>query len=310
VKRTFTASAGRPAVVVLLFTILFTAAGRAADLQPDTIKAWEQYLEEKETEVKSAAGAQLVAANVAANVAVNDDRNFWAQLRSGKILVVPAGPNVPRRVPSGLIHDWIGTAFIPDATISQVLAAIRDYDRYKDMYRPGVVDSSACTAMADEDTFSLLLVTRSFFAKSALEGDFRAKYFRVGERRWYSILESTRIQEIEGYGGADARLLPEGEGSALIWRAASITRYEERNGGVVVQFEAMALSRDIPGALRWMIDPVVRRVSRESVQASLQKTRDAVESNRSLAIGAQNRQRTGVSGSQARRCSPPALKGG
>jgi hypothetical protein len=308
VKRTFTASAGRTAIVVLLFTILCTAAGRAADLQPETIKAWEQYIEAKETEVKSAAGAQLVAAhmaaNVAANVAVNDERSFWAQLRSGKILVVPAGPNIPRRVPSGLIHDWIGTAFIPDATISQVLAAIRDYDRYKNMYRPGVVDSSACTAMADEDTFSLLLVTRSFFAKSALEGDFRAKYFRVDERRWYSILESTRIQEIVDYGGADARLLPEGEGSALIWRAASITRYEERDGGVVVQFEAMALSRDIPGALRWLIDPVVRRVSRESVQLSLQKTRDGVESNRSTAIAAQNWQRTGVSVSRARRCTP------
>ncbi|HEY6347617.1 MAG TPA: hypothetical protein VIY49_39505 [Bryobacteraceae bacterium] len=296
-KRTLTASAGRTAVVVLLSTILFTAAGRAADLKPETIKAWEQYIEEKETEVKSSARAPLIAPD--------DDRNFWTQMRSGKILVVPAGPNIPRRVPSGLIHDWIGTAFIPDATLPQVLAAIRDYDGYKNMYRPGVVDSRACMAMEDEDTFSLLLVNRSFFGKTALEGDFRAKYFRVDERRWYSILESTRIQEIVGYGGADARLLPEGEGSALIWRAASITRYEERDEGVVVQFEAMALSRDIPGALRWVIDPVVRRVSRESVQLSLQKTRDAVESNRPLAIGAQNRQRTGVNGSEARRCSLP-----
>jgi hypothetical protein len=296
VKRTFTASAGSTAVVVLS-AILLTAVGRAADLKPETIKAWEQYIKEKKTEAKSSAGAPLVAANV--------DGNFWTQLRNGNILVAPAGQNIPRRVPSGLIHDWIGTAFIPDATIPQVLAAIRDYDRYKNMYHPGVVDSRACTTTEREDTFSIVFVNRSFFAKSALEGDFLAKYFRADERRWYSILESTRIQEIVGYGGADARLLPEGDGSALIWRAANITRYEERDGGVVVQFEAMALSRDIPGALRWIIDPVVRRVSRESVQLSLQKTRDAVESDRALANGTQNRQGTGVSGSQAQRCSLP-----
>jgi hypothetical protein len=296
VERTFEARAGRMAVVVLLSTILFPAAGRAEDLKPETIKAWEQYIEEKKAEAKSSANAPLVAANV--------DSNFWTQLRNGNILVAPAGPNIPRRVPSGLIHDWIATAFIPGATILQVLAAIRDYDRYKNMYRPGVVDSRVCTATEDEDTFSLVLVNRSPFAKRTLEGDFRALYFRVDERRWYSIFESMRIQEIAGYGGADERLLPAGDGSGLIWRAASITRYEEGDGGVVVQFEAMALSRDIPGALRWMIDPVVRRVSREYVQLSLQKTRDAVESNPSLPIAAPNRQRTGASGSQARRCSP------
>ena len=245
----------------------------------------------------SSAGAPPVAANVASN----DDRNFWTQMRNGEILVVPAGPNIPRRVASGLIHDWIGTAFIPEATVSQVLAAIRDYDRYKNVYRPGVVDSRGCTVTENEDTFSLVLVNRSSFAKRALECDFRARYFRVDERRWYSILESTRIQEIAGYGDAGARLLPEGEGSGLIWRAANITRYEERDGGVVVQFEAMALSRDIPAALRWIIDPVVRRVSREYVQLSLQKTRDAVESNRAHAIAAQKRQCTGVSGSRAGR---------
>jgi hypothetical protein len=295
VKRTFTASAGRTAVAVLLSTILFTAAGRAADLKPETIKAWEQYIEEKESEVKSSARAPLVAAN--------DKGDFWTQLRNGSILVAPSGPNIPRRVPSGLIHDWIGTAFIPAATLPQVLAAIRDYDGYKNVYRPGVVDSRTCTVTEGEDTFSLEFVNRSFFAKRAWEGDFRSLYFRVDERRWYNILESTRIQEIAGYGGAAARLLPEGDGSDLIWRAASITRYEERDGGVVVQFEAMALSRDIPGALRWMIDPVVRRISRESVQLSLQKTRDAVESNPSLAVAAPNRKGTSISGSQARRCS-------
>jgi hypothetical protein len=248
--------------------LLIAVGGRAADLKPETIKAWDQYVQEKKSEATSFTGL----------VAAKDGRDLWAELQSGRILVAPVGPKLPRRVPSGLIHDWMGTAFIPSATILQVLAVVRDYDRYKNIYRPGVIDSNGCVATEDEDRFSLVLMNKSFFTKTALKGDYRARYFRLDDNHWYSIVESTRIQEVENYGGADACLLPEGEGSGLIWRAASITRYEARDGGVIVQFEAMALSRDIPEALRWMIDPIVRHLARESVQLSLQKTRDAVRS--------------------------------
>ena len=210
---------------------------------------------------------------------MNDQHYSWVALRSGKIIVAPAGPNMPKRVPSGLIHDWVGAAFIHHAAIPEVLAAVRDYDRYKDVYRPSVVASSLSSVTEGEDRFSLLLMNRSLFVKKALEGDYRASFVRLDDRRWYSIAGSTRIQEIEGYGGAEAHLLPEGEGTGLIWRAHSITWLEERDGGVFIQFEAMVLSRDIPAALRWMVDPVVRRVSRESLQLSLQQTREAVESN-------------------------------
>lgn len=254
-------------------TLLLAIAARAADLKPETVSAWEEYVKGKNVAAKSFVNAPIVVA----------DSDSWAALRSGKVLVAPAGANIPRRVPSGLVHDWIGTAFIPNATIPQVLAAVRDYDRYKNVCRPGVVDSRTCLTAEDEDQFSLVLINKALLVKKALEGDYRATYFRLDDHRWYSIAESTRLQEIEGFGGADTHLLPDGEGTGLIWRAHSISRYEERDGGVVIQFEALVLSRDVPAALRWMIDPTIRRVSRESIQLSLQQTRDAVQSNLAVA---------------------------
>jgi hypothetical protein len=155
--------------------LLMAASGRAADLKPETLKAWDQYIEEKTSQAKSLAHAPLVGAN--------DDRDLWTELRSGEILVAPAGPKQPRRVPSGLIHDWMGTAFIPSATVLEVLAVVRDYDRYKDVYRPGVIDSQACVATKDEDCFSLALMNRSFFTKKAFKGDYRARYFRLDDNR-------------------------------------------------------------------------------------------------------------------------------
>ena len=62
-----------------------------------------------------------------------------------------------------------------------------------------------------------------------------------------------------------------------------MTRYEEREGGVYIEIEAIALSRDIPASLRWLVEPVVRRVAKASLTNSLQQTRDAVKSSCSLA---------------------------
>jgi hypothetical protein len=73
-----------------------------------------------------------------------------------------------------------------------------------------------------------------------------------------------------------------GEGSGLIWRLFSIARYAQRDGGVYVELEAIALSRDIPPTFRWLIEPIVRRVSRGSLLTSLQQTENAVRLNAEL----------------------------
>jgi hypothetical protein len=76
--------------------------------------------------------------------------------------------------------------------------------------------------------------------------------------------------------------LPQDHGTGIIWRLYSIARYQERDGGVYVELEAIALSRDIPGALRWLVEPIVRRVSRSSLVLSLQETADAVRSSTNI----------------------------
>jgi hypothetical protein len=50
---------------------------------------------------------------------------------------------------------------------------------------------------------------------------------------------------------------------------------ERFDGGVYVELEAVALSRAVPGGLRWVVDPIVRRTSRASIHVSLEKTGEA-----------------------------------
>jgi hypothetical protein len=127
-----------------------------------------------------------------------------------------------------------------------------------------------------DDKFSLLLVNQSVLVKTAIETECQSTLTRVSDKRWYGETSATRIQEIQDYGRMDEHRLAVGEGGGYLWRIASNMRFEERDGGVYIELEAMALSRDIPMSLRFIVDPIVRRVSRNSLAESLRQTDQAV----------------------------------
>jgi hypothetical protein len=98
----------------------------------------------------------------------------------------------------------------------------------------------------------------------------------LDDRRFYAISRTTRVQEVEEYGQPGEYRKPDGEGSGYIWKLYSVARLEERDDGVYIELEAMALSRKIPAAFRVVADPIVRRVSRNSLLISLKQTEEAV----------------------------------
>ena len=116
----------------------------------------------------------------------------------------------------------------------------------------------------------------ALFVTAVLESQFATADFPVDAARWYIVGDSTRVQEIENYGRPNEHLLPPDHGRGFIWRLHSITRYEERDGGVYVEMEAIALSRDIPAAVRWFVAPAIARFSQSEIMTSLRQTREAV----------------------------------
>jgi len=124
----------------------------------------------------------------------------------------------------------------------------------------------------------MLLQHKVLFITAAIEGEFLAHDVKVDSRRGYSVADTVQVQEIENYGHAAERLLPSGTGNGYIWRLHSNARYEERDGGVYLELEAMALTRDIPASVRWLVNPVVNHLSTNSLATTLQQTRDAVNS--------------------------------
>ena len=256
--------------MIPLITLFFPATIHAARLEPITSKQWEEYVESASMRMEQ----RLSPGKTFLWVDEIPDR--LAKVRAGDVVVSPVGPQNPKRVPSGLIHDWVGAVFIAHATLRDVLDVVNDYARYKDWYQPTVIDSKVITTSKTTDRFRMLLVNRSLLLKTAFDTDYESCYVHVDDRRGYSVFRTTRVQEIEEYGAATQHTLHEGEGSGIIWRLFGIARYIERDGGVYIELEAIGLSRDIPASLRWIVEPIVRRVSRGSLSTSLRQTANAV----------------------------------
>ena len=266
---------------------------RAEELKKETIRSWDEYIQTLRGQMQD----RLQPNGRFLWVDEEPERN--RQVRAGKILVSPGGEKVQQPVTSGLIHDWIGAAFIPGAKLDDVLAVVRDYDRYKVFYKPNVIDSKSFNTNDAADRYSMLLVYRQVVGTVALDGEYEACFLQLTDKQWYSVSYTTRVQEIRDYAQPGERKLPPGEGNGYIWRGYSLGRYEERDGGVYIEQETIALSREIPTALRWLAEPIIRHVSKNELRTSLQQTEEAVRSRAGSAHPLARREATGATCSAA-----------
>jgi hypothetical protein len=262
---------GRTAALPWLVMLALPVEMSAATLKSETVAAWDDYLQTVNGNLQDRArGGGSFLWTLA-------DAERAAKIRGGEIVVVPAPGQNPKKVPGGLIHHWMGAMFLPNLRLEDILDVTRDYDRYKEFYRPFVMESKAIARGNSSDIFSMLLMNKVFLSKTALDADYEVTNVRLDDHRFYSISKTTRVQEIEEYGQPGEYWKPQGQGGGYIWKLYSIARLEQRDGGVYLEIEAVGLSRDIPVAVRFVVDPIVRRVSRNSLLISLQQTKEAVD---------------------------------
>ena len=257
-------------LTLLVAALLFSVPAHAANLKAETVTAWDDYVQ---------------SVNVILQDRVRPGGSFlWtyeeperiAKVHRGEIVVAPAPGPSPRKVRGGLIHHWIAAAFLPNVKLDDILEITQDYDRYQEFYRPSVIASKTVAREDSNDYFSMQLMNKAFFLKTTLDADYHATKVRLDDRNFYSVSRSTRVQEIDDYGRPSQHRMPEGQGGGYIWKLFSIGRLAQRDGGVYIELEAIALSRDIPAALRFVVDPVVRSVSRSALLTSLTQTEEAV----------------------------------
>jgi len=272
----------------LLAVALFAGTLAAAELQEATASAFDTYV--AAAEARSATPFLWLDTRPAA-----ERQRLLADLKKGELVIErlrvrPGGRELG--VPDGLIHHWLGTVFIPNATAADAVKLLQDYDRHAAIYAPTVARSrllSRSTSKAplpvaptsraplsgapgDEFRFSLRFVMTKVITV-VVDGEHHARFAWLGPGRARSWIRSTRLAEVTGAGTSAEREEPPGQGGGYLWRLNSYWRFDERDGGVYLECESVSLTRDIPFGLGWIVGPFVTSLPRESLEFTLQTTR-------------------------------------
>ncbi len=232
-------------------------------LKKETLLAFSAYVREAEAAMQQ--GPFLWSDGCAARL---------QQVRQAKTLAELWSGQRPIQAPDGLIHDWIGAAFAPGTTVRKTLALIQDYDNHKNIYKPEVIDSKLIRRDGDDFRIYLRLMKKRLITV-VLDTWHDVHYSSPDPERAACRSYTTRICEVEDAGKpAEILILPD-HGYGFLWRLYSYWRFQERDSGVHLECRAISLTRDVPKGLGWIIDPIVNKLPKQSLIATLESTRRA-----------------------------------
>jgi hypothetical protein len=249
----------------------------AAELQRQTAQAYDRYIELTAAQVTAElaqSGPYLWVERLPPEQRAPDEE----QLRNGQVVIerldtLDSGKTIP--VPGGIIHHWIGTVFVPGATLGETLAFMQDYDHKTEYFKPDIVRSKILRHDGD-DYFVLLRFYNKKIITTVIDTDQEIHYHVVDSTHAYSRSRTTRVQEVENAGRSDEKLAAEGHDRGFMWRMNTYWRFEEKDGGTYVECQAISLTRDIPTGLGWMVGSFVTSVPRESLTFTLTTARTAL----------------------------------
>lgn len=242
-------TAGRYVLLGFSFAT-FTCGLRAQQpLKPQTLNDFECYVQSAEARM-TARKTFLVAES---DSAMND------QLVRGKKIVLAAqsGAN-PRKITGAMLYDWIGTVFIPGATLDRMIRMLQDYD-HRAQYFSEVVASSKLLCRTGEGHFGYSMRLKE---PAVIDSDNDVVWEKVDARHWRCRSYSTKVRE-EKEKGYLLRLY-------TYWRVA------EADKGVYVEGEAIELSGEF-GSMTRALGSLFMGISPEkSLRRSLNSMREAM----------------------------------
>ena len=264
-----------PAILICFLTL--STAASAAELKPQTAAAFDKYV--AATQQRFAAELKPGGPFLYIDEFSADERNGdYARLRNGEILIKKLhtrAPGVHKDVPDGMVHHWVAVVFVPGVTLGQVLPVVKDYDHRAELYKPEVTLSRLISHQGNDYKIFLRLYQKKF-TTVVFNSDYNVHWGEVTPSEYYSNSISTRITQVKDADRPDGPEYPPGMGTGYLWRLNTYWRFEQKNGGVYIQCEALSLTRDIPYGLGWLIKPLVTRIPKDSLNRALGRTRDVV----------------------------------
>ena len=259
------------APLLLLFAVRCLPA---AELKQETLRAWDGYIEALDVE-----RANRIAGK-SPFLSIDESPELRLRVKRNELVITN---HDPRKVPQGMIHHWIGAIFLPNKSLDQVLGLLTNYGDYSEVYRQLLRSTSVLMDNGDNVELKAVAVQKVMSVTAAVSIDNQIHILRLDSKRAYITSNATSVQEIADYGRANEHAFPENRRPGYVWRAVVHERVEERDGGVYVELETVALSRGIPIELRWLIKPLTDELPRQMMVDMLEDTRAALTNSENVA---------------------------
>ena len=260
------------AIVALVAALVIPGRGAAATLQPNAVKAWDTYVAATEARItrELAAPRGFLVSDFSPEATSARERVLRGDVVIAKMNTT-GSTGAAVDVPDGLISHWRGSVFLPGVTLDSLLQRLQ----HPNERGPHQQDVLALRVLARQPDHLKLFIrmTRSKIVTVTYDTEHALDYRRHGAMRASSRSIATKITEIDGVGtGTEREMLP-GEDRGFMWRLNSYWRYEQVEGGVIVELESLTLSRSVPLGLAVVVQPIIDRVARESIARTLENIR-------------------------------------
>jgi hypothetical protein len=263
-----------------LLCLLSPSVVLGAKLHPETIRAWERYvmLTEARIEREIASDERFLVLD---HIDPRDASRCRRVLSMDRVCTMERetrdeeGKKID--VPKGKIHHWYGAVFVPGASVSEVVEWTKRYEGKEDVYDE--VEESRVISRETDDEYSVYLrLRRRKVVTAVYNTEHEVRYRRHDDRHVSSRTIATRIREVEQLGNGREAEKPEGNDRGYLWRLNSYWRFQQVEGGTIVECESMSLSRKVPIGLSWLLKLFVKSVPSESLESVLLPIRRSLAS--------------------------------
>jgi hypothetical protein len=210
-------------IVILLS--LFSTHAVAVELTSEASNGFKTYIADFESQRLKNAGSLNADAS-------QQERD---QLIHGVIVVKSGKNNGETPLKSAMIHDWLGTVFISNATLDQVVSVLQDYPHHSALFAPDIRDAKVRSHAGDDYNVYVRIVKSKMMITDVLNTEQAIHFTRIDPHHEFCRAYSTKVAEVANAGTAHEHELPIGADRGLLWRLYGYWFLEERGGGGVAE---------------------------------------------------------------------------
>ena len=170
--------------MLLVGSLAMPGRAEAAELKPEAVQGFDRYVQltERRMQTELRPGAAFLWVDGLPEAHRN---SVYEQLQRGEVVsgrIKTRDSSSELRTPAALIHHWVGTVFIPGASLQQVQTLLEDYDHHAEYFGPEVAKSKTLEHTGNDFKVYLRLA-RKKIVTVVLDNEYEVHYEQLDASR-------------------------------------------------------------------------------------------------------------------------------